>query len=547
MVDPFHVIMDGGDSERHGEQFSRTLSSRMRQIESTLTAALPRNAAPDGAIIEGVVPKQIERSAVLQERIEFGDVKPFGVDVAGILNTARRSLQSGDRLHGTVVLRDDRADVFAELAADGEWTAGPWDFSANGRLLDAADQLAHRVVQELLSQPSLRSLTIDQFTQFVLATRSYQAYVRSPSPRSQADLAEAKTRFETLQTDGVKVAEVYSYLASIRTLQDPKDIDGPIALLRTASSLDPSSTGIAGRLRDLENRRPTVAAQPVAPPLGPSLLNQPSLVAVRLEEARANVTQQRSVRIGLLADAVDPTAPGLGARVQTHSVVAGDNESDESFDHATHLASYLATIAPNATIVSIEVLGSRGSGTNNDIANGMRLALDLNLDLLLVPLSSPNKSAFPTELFERATRSGLAIIAAAGNAAESSLPYPAAVPSVIAIGATELDDRRARYSNWGNEVALYAPGQAVALTRNGAAQQREGTSYSAALAAGVVALMLENGFRGSPEDIRKVLTRTARRTAADLPVLDSLAAILATSTNAAGERHAAANDQGDQP
>jgi subtilisin family serine protease len=53
-----------------------------------------------------------------------------------------------------------------------------------------------------------------------------------------------------------------------------------------------------------------------------------------------------------------------------------------------------------------------------------------------------------------------------GNEASGTFPgiisYPAAIPGVIAVGATAIDDTRADFSNYkGNHIALCAPGVAI--------------------------------------------------------------------------------------
>ena len=103
---------------------------------------------------------------------------------------------------------------------------------------------------------------------------------------------------------------------------------------------------------------------------------------------------------------------------------------------------------------------------------------------------------------------GLIVIAAAGNAGPKSGPlYPAAYPNVIAVTATDADDKVFQGANRGSHIAVAAPGVDILLPAPAAAYQgTTGTSFAPAEVSGVVARKPALG----PEGVRKVLTGTAR-------------------------------------
>jgi len=49
-------------------------------------------------------------------------------------------------------------------------------------------------------------------------------------------------------------------------------------------------------------------------------------------------------------------------------------------------------------------------------------------------------------------------VAAAGNSASSTPFYPASYPTVISVSATDIGERLAPYSNFGNNIDVAAPG-----------------------------------------------------------------------------------------
>src|SRR5262249_22791009 len=108
---------------------------------------------------------------------------------------------------------------------------------------------------------------------------------------------------------------------------------------------------------------------------------------------------------------------------------------------------------------------------------------------------------------------GIVLIAAAGNAGPKSPPlYPGADPNVIAVTATDPDDKLFSGANRGRYVAAAAPGVDVLVPApQGAYQLTTGTSVASAEVSGIAALMLERNPNLGPEDVRRILMSSARR------------------------------------
>ncbi len=89
--------------------------------------------------------------------------------------------------------------------------------------------------------------------------------------------------------------------------------------------------------------------------------------------------------------------------------------------------------------------------------------------------------------------------------------YPAADPNVIAVTATDADDKLFELSNRGRHIAVAAPGtQILVAIPDGGYEVSSGTSYSAAEVSGIVALMLERKGDLTPDQVRGILLATAR-------------------------------------
>jgi subtilisin family serine protease len=109
-------------------------------------------------------------------------------------------------------------------------------------------------------------------------------------------------------------------------------------------------------------------------------------------------------------------------------------------------------------------------------------------------------------------RNGIVLIAAAGNAGPRSRPlYPAAYPEVIAVTATDADDKVFEQANRGTHIAVAAPGVAIlSPAPNESYQIQSGTSFAAAQVSGVAALLLERNRKLDAGSIRRILATTAR-------------------------------------
>src|SRR6202047_3165747 len=102
--------------------------------------------------------------------------------------------------------------------------------------------------------------------------------------------------------------------------------------------------------------------------------------------------------------------------------------------------------------------------------------------------------------------------APAANPGPKSPPlYPAANANVIAVSATDAQDKLFAASNRGGYIAISAPGVEIFLPApDEKYQMSSGTSFSAAYISGLAALVLERNPALKPNEVRAVLMKTAR-------------------------------------
>lgn len=196
--------------------------------------------------------------------------------------------------------------------------------------------------------------------------------------------------------------------------------------------------------------------------------------------------------------------------------------------HGTHCSGIVASdddgggmigAAPDANVFAVKVLSDGGSGLSSWIANGIRYAADKGADVISLSLGGPSPDSPTRAAIDYAISKGAWVCAAAGNSGGPSVSYPGHYPTVLAVCATDRDNRRAGFSTINRENDISAPGVRIRSTlpgdRFGA---MSGTSMACPYVAGGLALVrAELRKRGLPIPDQMEMIRLVRETADDLP------------------------------
>ena len=157
-------------------------------------------------------------------------------------------------------------------------------------------------------------------------------------------------------------------------------------------------------------------------------------------------------------------------------------------------------------IIPIRAFDDNGYTTDFNIMNSINYALANNARVMSLSWGSETRSDFMEKAFEYAHSQGLVIVASAGNSPTGNPVYPAAYTSVIGVGALDPHGKTWENSNYGNFVALYAPGFAnLPVGHKGEPGIYAGTSISAALVANSVASYMSKNPTATRQEIQNFL------------------------------------------
>ncbi len=244
---------------------------------------------------------------------------------------------------------------------------------------------------------------------------------------------------------------------------------------------------------------------------------QYALAKLRLPEAHT-LAHGANITVAVINSSIDAGHPELTGAIADSFDALGSKEGPHL--HGTGVAGAIVAharlmgSAPAARILAIRAFSNAPKGAESTtfvLLKGLDYATSHGARIINMSFAGPKDPLIERGIAAIAAK-GILMVAASGNAGPKSPPlYPAANPNVIAVSATDAQDKFFGASNRGPYIAVAAPGVDIFLPAPDEKYQMvSGTSFSAAYVSGLAALMLERNSALKPDELRAILMKTAR-------------------------------------
>lgn len=270
-----------------------------------------------------------------------------------------------------------------------------------------------------------------------------------------------------------------------------------------------------------------------APITTSALKDQWHIAKVNAEQAwqRAGNRGSRKVIVAVIDTGVDYNHPSLkpnmieGYDFHQNDADPMDIAGSANPGHGTHCAGIMGAtgiedggvigISPELSIMPIRFLGEDGSGDLNNAIKAIDFAISKKADIISASWGAPIARDQATPLLEaiqRAEAAGIVFVAAAANDGKdndsvSEMPANAGFSNVISVAASDAQDNKPYWSNYGRaNVHVAAPGNAIMSTLPGNKYDNlSGTSMATPLVSGLIAFLKAQDPALTPQQVRAIL------------------------------------------
>ncbi|MFS8159069.1 MAG: S8 family peptidase [Candidatus Roizmanbacteria bacterium] len=283
---------------------------------------------------------------------------------------------------------------------------------------------------------------------------------------------------------------------------------------------------LAKDLPEILSIEPDFVAQKLATTNDPDLSKQWGLFTIQAASSNTTSTWDSTigkpeVLVAVLDTGVNSGHPDLAGVVTLSKDFANTSTGVIDADgHGTHVAGTISALGNNsiggvgvaygAKILNGKVLDDQGSGYYSSIASGITWAADNGAKVINMSLGGTADSIVLDNAIDYAVGKGSVVVAAAGNESTTKKLFPAAYAPVVSVTATDQNDVKPSWANYGTWVDVAAPGVSIYSTVLGSNYAYySGSSMATAVTSGAVALIWSSGLCSSQTCVSDKLFTTA--------------------------------------
>jgi len=264
--------------------------------------------------------------------------------------------------------------------------------------------------------------------------------------------------------------------------------------------------------------------------------NQWNLAKISAVAAWNISTGSSSIKIAILDCGVESDHDDLQNNIVSGRDVVDDDYTTEPYGdyfHGTACAGIasaatnnnkgIAGVAYNCSIMPIQISHTTNFMIANDVADGITWAYSNGADVINFSGKTTSADAVYNAINSAVQNGrngkGCVFVKSSGND-NGSITYPGEHEKVICVGATDSNDNRRNYSNYGTALDVMAPTDVYGTDLSGSAGENTaingdyfnnfwGTSFSAPHVSGLAALMISNNSSLAEAQIRDIICKTA--------------------------------------
>ncbi|MBI4097713.1 MAG: S8 family serine peptidase [Candidatus Levybacteria bacterium] len=229
-----------------------------------------------------------------------------------------------------------------------------------------------------------------------------------------------------------------------------------------------------------------------------------------------------SAPVAIADTGINDSHPDLSGKVVKRANFTWDPDSDGD-GHGTHVAGIVgattnnslgvASLGYDSKLFSVKVLDNNGSGYYSWIASGVIWAADNGAKVINLSLGGTSDSQTLRDAISYAWGKGVVVVAAAGNSNRTRASYPAYYTNAIAVAATDQNDNKASFSNYGSWVDLAAPGVSILSTYENGYAYLSGTSMATPFVSALSSLVFVNNPGFNNQEVRNKIEGSAEKIA----------------------------------
>jgi subtilisin len=229
----------------------------------------------------------------------------------------------------------------------------------------------------------------------------------------------------------------------------------------------------------------------------------------------------RGVRVAIVDSGIDTEHPDLKGKVKESveavtedgKIVFKPSTSGDQAGHGTACAGIISSVAPDAELYSVKVLGPNASGSGEMFLVGLDYAIKQKFQVINLSLGTTKRDYFGPlhDLLDRAYHAGCIVVAAANN-----LPYPS-YPSIFSSSVVSVIKRAGGDPfnfgyRYGKVIELVAPGVEVKTTWPGGGYRNlTGNSFACPYVVGIISLLMEAYPNLTPFQVKTILYAIAKK------------------------------------